>query len=140
MKSNFFHLITISLATSVLLAPTPKAFGQSVESQINRTEPQSLVFDVDSISNLGNSGIQVQGQIESSTATTNNFQATQSNQPSSVQLTTPANNPLAGCFITFVFIVYIVAGIRYRKHRVNRTSILLQQIETLERIWRMKSY
>lgn len=140
MKSKFFNLITISLASAALLAPTPKVFGQGIESQANLKEPQSLVFDVDIINNLGNNGIQVQGQFESSAETTNNALEKQLSQPSSLPQNTPVSNPLAGFFVTFVFIVYIVAGIQYRKHRVHRTSILLQQIETLERIWRMKSY
>lgn len=139
MKSKFFNLITISLATSVLLAPTPKVFGESVESQTSRKELQPLVFDVDSISYFGNSGVQVQGQIDSSAAT-NDSPEKQSSQPNSLQSNTPVSNPLGGFFVTFVFIVYIWAGVKYRKHRVHRTSVLLQQIETLERIWKMKSY
>lgn len=142
MKSKFLNLITISLATSILLAPTSKAFGQSLKSQVSQKEQQPLGFDADSRSFFGNSGIQMQAQLDSSPATTSDSQKTQSSQPQSAQPNTPVSNHLGGLFVSFVFIVYILVlvGIQYRKNRVHRTSVLLQQIETLERIWNMKSY
>jgi hypothetical protein len=39
-----------------------------------------------------------------------------------------------------VFISYILIGLQYRKHRLHRAAILLQQIETLERIWNMEPH
>jgi hypothetical protein len=140
MKSKFLNLIIISLTTSILLAPSSKAFGQSLGAGISQKEQQPLGFNADSRSFLGNSGIQMQAQLESSGATTNDSQETQSSQPKSAQPNTPVSNQLGGFFAAFVFIVYILAGIQYRRNRVHRTSILLQQIETLERIWNMKSY
>ncbi|MDP8965416.1 MAG: hypothetical protein M3O33_15820 [Cyanobacteriota bacterium] len=141
MKSKFVNLITISLATSVLVAPVPKAFGLSVESKTNIKELQPLTFDVESSSGeIQSSGLIQQGKATKSMEslpTTAASQVTQSSQSSSVEPTNQVSNMAGGLFVTFMFIVYILIGLQYRKHRFHRATVLVQQIETLERIWRM---
>ncbi|HEY9820032.1 MAG TPA: hypothetical protein V6D35_04535 [Candidatus Sericytochromatia bacterium] len=141
MKSKFFNLLTVSLATSVLLVSVPKAFGQSVEFQTNLTEPQPLMFDVDLSRTAGSIG--TQGQASEKTAsfpTTAASQPTQQSKANSAQESDRVSNTLGGFVVTFVFISYILIGLQYRKHRLHRAAILLQQIETLERIWNMEPH
>jgi predicted PurR-regulated permease PerM len=141
MKSKFVNLITISLATSVLVAPVPKAFGLSVESKTTIKELQPLTFDVESSSGeIQSSGLIQQGKATKSMEslpTTAASQVTQSSQSSSVEPTNQVSNMAGGLFVTFVFMVYILIGLQHRKHRLHRAAVLVQQIETLERIWRM---
>jgi len=141
MKSKFFTLLTASLATLVLVVPVPKAFGQSVESQTNLTEPQPLMFDIDMSRSATNARIQSQGQIQQSQASertealpdTAALQTTQPTKPNSVEQT---DKVLGGLFITLIFI-YILVALQHRRHRA---TVLLQQIETLERIWNMEHH
>jgi hypothetical protein len=141
MKSKFFTLLTASLATLVLVVPVPKAFGQSVESQTNLTEPQPLMFDVDMSGSATNASIQSQGKIQQSQVSertealpdTAALQTTQPSKPNSVEQT---DKVLGGLFITLIFI-YILVGLQHRRHRA---TVLLQQIETLERIWNMEHH
>ena len=48
MKRKLFKLITISLATSVLLTPAQEAFGYSIGSQINIKEAEPLIHQIGS--------------------------------------------------------------------------------------------
>jgi hypothetical protein len=146
MKSKFLNLITTSLATSVLLAPIPKAFGQSIESQTTLKELQPLIFDVDNSNRKSNGSGEAQSseliqegkarKSMESLPTTAASPATQSSQLSYVEQT---DWVLRGLFATLVFL-YVVLGFQYRRHRAHRVAVLLQQIETLERIWNMKSH
>jgi hypothetical protein len=141
MKSKFFNLLTVSLATSVLLASVPKAFGQSVESQTNLTEPKPLMFDVDLSRNAGSMGTQSQASERmASFPTTAASPPTQQQKANSAAESARGSNTLGGFVVTFVFISYILIGLQYRKHRLHRATILLQQIETLERIWNMEPH
>lgn len=140
MKSQVLKFITISLATSALLAPTEGAFAQSVKSQTNTREAPTLVHEIESSrSNQGQwieSGqASITGKSQLVAATNQNIEATQT---SSVSKTSEVSNTVGGLFVTFVFIAYILAGLQYRKHRVHRATLLVQQIEMLERIWKMK--
>lgn len=69
-------------------------------------------------------------------------QVPESSQPNSstqtVQVNT--NNIVGGIFAIFLLIGYVVGGLQYRKYRSRRAAVLLQQIETLERIWKMERY
>lgn len=129
MKNKIFNPLAISLATSVLFLSMPKAFAQNVQSQVSQQERQTLIFDV------GSSGAQTQ-----------KLQSNQTNQPkpqtdqSSLGQTSSVSDPLGGLLVTVVFITYILLGLQYRKHRTHRATLLLQQIETLERIWNMQSH
>jgi hypothetical protein len=138
MNSKPLKLITFSLATCVLLAPAQGAFGREVESQ-------PLVHDISS--KLVNSkATQNPGTVQEDQATESKqslpiaatSQTAQSSLPQSEQQTTEVSNTVGGLLVIFVFISYIFAGIQYRKYRAHRAAVLLQQIETLERIWRMK--
>ncbi|MFB8788941.1 MAG: hypothetical protein U7123_08845 [Potamolinea sp.] len=140
MKSQVLKFITISLATSVLLAPTQEAFANRIKSQTNTKEAQILVNEIEiNRSNQGQlieSGeANISGKFQLVAATNQNTEATQTN---SVSKTSEVSNTVGGLFVTFVFIAYILAGLKYRKHRVHRTVLLVQQIEMLERIWKMK--
>lgn len=143
MKNKIFNPLAISLATSVLFLSIPKAFAQNVQSQLSQKELQPLEFDLGNIS--GNA--QRQEAITKNEATNSqNFSTTtasQTNQISQSSLTAQTDrvsDPLGGLFVTFVFIGYILLGLQYRRHHTQRAAILLQQIETLERIWNMQSH
>lgn len=144
MKSKLLNLLSVSLATSVLLAPTSQAFAQNLESQATTKEAQSLVHRSESIKGADTQWTPNQGRLQEGKAlnktqllpVTATSPATQSNQFNSAQQT---DQLLIGLFITLVFI-YILAGLEYRRQRANRAAVLLQQIETLERIWNMKPH
>ncbi len=134
MKCKISSLITVSLATSVLLAPTPEAFSHSVKSQTNLHESQPLVFDVESDKGVNTS------KSSQSLVNANISQTNESSQSNLVDQTAQVTNALAGSFVTSMFIGYIlIIIIQYRKRRTHRATVLLQQIETLERIWKLNS-
>lgn len=128
MNNKIFSPLAI-LATSVLFLSIPKAIAQNVPSQVSQKEPQTLVFEVSS------SGDRTQKlksvQTKQTTAQTAQSSPRQSNNVS---------DPLGGLLVTSVFITYILLGLQYRKHCTHRATLLLQQIETLERIWNMQSH
>lgn len=131
MNSKFFNPLALSLATSVLLLSIP-TFAQNAKSQTNRKELQPLMLNV---SSNGTQSLEKLKQSETPTTPQN-----QSRQPSLVTQTNQVSNPVGGLFVTFVFIIYILIGLQYRKHHTHRASVLLQQIEMLERIWNMQSH
>src|SRR4028118_286171 len=148
MKSKFFNLITVSLATSIMLASAQKAFSFSAKPQTTFNEIQHLVHNETSNQNAAGEGTQNLGRIQEGNAPTSRqsypahfvpttYQTSASNQAISGEQTIQLNNTAGGVFVTFLFISYVLVGLRYRKHRMQRAAVLLQQIETLERIWRM---
>jgi hypothetical protein len=146
MKRKIFKLITISLATSVLLTPAQEAFGYSIGSQINLKEAEPLVHQTGSSRRADSKATQNQGMVPEDKATESRkslpvsaaSHTPESSQHSSVGQPAQVSNTVGGLFVIFVFISYIVLGLQYRKYRVHRAAVLLQQIETLERIWKMK--
>jgi hypothetical protein len=149
MKSKFFNLLTVSLATSILLAPTQQAFGLGTEPQRNIKEAQSVVESskescpsVNS-NTVENPGLQQEGtttkarQSQPPDTRAATSQTTNSSQPSSVEQTAQLSNTVGGVMVTLLLLGYILVGLQYRKYRVRRAATLLQQIETLERIWKM---
>jgi hypothetical protein len=148
MKSKFFNLITVSLATSILVAPAQKAFSFSAKAQTTLNEIQHLVHNEASNQNAAREVTQNQGLVQEGNAPTSRqyhpahfvataCQTTASSQPSSPEPTAQSSNTAGGVFVTFLFISYVLVGLQYRKHRRHRAAVLLQQIETLERIWKM---
>ncbi len=146
MKRKLFKLITISLATSVLLTPAQEAFGYSIGSQINIKEAEPLIHQIGSSRRTDSKATQNQGMVPEDKATESRkslpvsaaSHTTESSQQRSVGQTAQVSNTVGGLFVIFVLISYIVLGLQYRKYRVHRAAVLLQQIETLERIWKMK--
>ena len=126
MKSKFFNPL-VSLAMSVLLlSVVNKAFAQDV-AQTSVDEPQALMFDLETSSATGSMKLPT------------TIQPAQSTQANSTIERAQVSEPVGALFVTFVF-VYILVGLQYRKHRIHRATLLLQQIETLERIWNMQSH
>ena len=126
MKSKFFNPL-VSLAMSVLLlSVVNKAFAQDV-AQTSVDEPQALMFDLETSSATGSMKLPT------------TIQPAQSTQANSAIERAQVSEPVGALFVTFVF-VYILVGLQYRKHRIHRATLLLQQIETLERIWNMQSH
>ncbi|MBD0344983.1 MAG: hypothetical protein ICV63_09230 [Coleofasciculus sp. Co-bin14] len=149
MKSKFFNLVTVSLATSILLAPTQRAFGLGAEPQANIKEAQSVVeSSKQSCPSVNSKETHNQGRAQEGTATktsqspsayplTATSQTTNSSEPSSVEQMAQLSNTVGGVVVTLLLLSYILVGLQYRKYRVRRAATLLQQIETLERIWKM---
>ena len=148
MKSKLFNLITVSLATSVLLAPTHKSLAQSLEYQTNTKEAQLLLGDTGSSSNTQGQWIQSLGLVESGNAKVRiqslPFAATTpptQSDPSSLTKTTDwIESSPGGVFFTSLVVGYILGRLWCKKYRVHRATVLVQQIELLERIWRMESW
>jgi hypothetical protein len=149
MKNKLFNFITISVATSLLLAPGQKVYTFAAEPQTNIKETQPLVENPGSRQDNNCQGTQNQAltqesqvpQSASSQPDPPMAGASQTNnlsQPSSVAESPQLNNTVGGVFVTFLFLGYVLAGLQYRRYRARRAATLLQQIETLERIWRMK--
>ena len=149
MKSKFFNLITVSLATSILLAPVQEAFGLGADPKTNIKEIQHSVQDVQSRPATNGKEAQNQKLVHQGKTTKSeqshrarlvavDSQTTKTDQARSAEQTIQASNTVGGVFVTFLFTSYVLVGLQYRKHRTRRATALLQQIETLERIWRMK--
>ncbi len=124
MNNKIFNRLAISLATAALFLSVPKAFAQNAPSQLSQKEPQPLEFDLGSINSTGNA--QIPGLMQQDNAT-------QSDQHQSVEQT---DQLLGGLFAILVF-SYILLRIQQRRHRA---TIILLQIETLERIWHMEHH
>ena len=149
MKNKLFNFITISVATSLLLAPGHKAYTFAAEPQNNIKETQPLVNNSESCQDTNrqrrqNQALTQESQVPKSASSQPDPsiagapQTQNLNQPSSVAESSQLNNTVGGVFVTFLFLGYVLAGLQYRRYRAHRAAILLQQIETLERIWRMK--
>jgi hypothetical protein len=149
MKSKFFNLITISLASSIWVAPAPEAFGCITEPQTNTKQTQHLVHDTGNRLAANTEKTPNQGLVQDGQATKNRqshptqsvvvtSQTTDSSQSRSVKASTQVSDTVGGIAVTLLFISYILVGVQYRKYRTHRATILLKQIETLERIWRIK--
>jgi hypothetical protein len=149
MKSKFFNLITVSLATSILLAPVQEAFGFGAELKTNIKEIQHSVQDVESRPATNSEEAQNQKLVHKGKTTKSeqshrarlvaaDSQTSDTARPRAVEPSIQASNTVGGVFVTFLFTSYILVGLQYRKYRTHRATVLLQQIETLERIWRMK--
>jgi hypothetical protein len=149
MKTKFLNLVTLSVATSLLLAPAQKAFSYTVEPQTNIKETTQLLHDIGSSRGADREGTENQGLVQESKAKQSRqshpahpvaaaSQTIAYNQPSSAEQAVQVSNTVGGVFITFLFSSYILLGLQYKRYRAHRAAVLLQQIEMLERIWRMK--
>ena len=149
MKNKFVSLITVSLATSILLVPAQKVFGFGAEPQTNIKLTQHLVDHKErglvANSESTHNQLLVQqgkatktGQTHSTHPVAAASQTTESTQSRSAEQIADLDSTVGGLFVIFLFISYILVGLQYRKHSTHRATILLQQIETLERIWKMK--
>lgn len=150
MKNKLINFITISVATSLLLVPGHKADTFAAEPQANVKETQPLVDNPGSRQDTNRAGTQNQeltqeSQVPKSASSqpdhpvAGTSETSSSNQPNSASQSSQLTNTVGGVFATFLFIGYVLGGLQYRKYRARRAATLLRQIETLERIWRMKS-
>lgn len=128
MKNKIFNGF-VSITTSVLLLSVVNKASAAIVVQTSPNEPQPLTFDLETSDTTGARKF----------PTTTTAQLTQSSQDNSVIERNQVSEPVGGLFLTLVFIVYVLVGLRYRKHRTHRALLLLQQIETLERIWHRQS-
>ena len=132
MKSNFFNCISVSLATLILFGSAQAAFAFGTEPH---TELRSNIVDQPEQRKQGKAS-QIKQNYPAHPVTAAS-QTTDSIQQNSVEPTAQVSNTVGGLFVTVLFISYILAGLQYRKRRAHRAAVLLEQIETLERIWRM---
>jgi hypothetical protein len=145
MKLKLFDLLGASIATVGLLAPIPSALASSVEISTPRREAQSWTNEIESRRAINNEWILNQKQLEPEKARNTNkthrvvvdSQITQSNSKNLAEKVDRVSGIAGGIVVTFVLIGYVLDELFYRKHRVSRAAILLQQIETLEKIWKM---
>lgn len=149
MKSKFYGFLTLSLATSVLLTSAQQTFAYSVEAQVNVKESPTVVQDVNNRQEASRTSAQTQKVGQEAQAVDENSESrpptatsqTQESIPANVSTqTTQVSNTVGGLAVTFVFMTYFLIGLMYRRHRAHRAAILVQQIETLERIWKMEPY
>lgn len=148
MKRKFFSVIFVSCATSLWLAPTPEAFAHNIELQANVEAPQALLYEKGTNRSDSSALSDHQGLLLDSQSTAESTasvvaaasETSKSSQSNSSTQTAQVNNIVGGIFGIFLFIGYIVGGLQYRKYRSRRAAILLEQIETLERIWKMERY
>lgn len=149
MKSKFFNFLSVSLASSILLAPNSPALSLGTEPHRNIKQIQPTVEQSrESCLGVNSQGTQHQGLTQGGKPTQTGqsqpahplaatSQTINSSQPNSATHTAQLSNTIGGIFVTLLFLSYILVGLQYRKYRIHRAAMLLQQIETLERIWRM---
>lgn len=58
-------------------------------------------------------------------------------QPNSLNQANGADNTIIGFFMVLLPICLILGSVLHRRYRAYRAVVLCQQIETLERLWRM---
>jgi hypothetical protein len=148
MKRKFFSVISVSCATSLWLAPTAEALAHSIELQANVDAPQALLYEKGN-SRSDSSALSEHQELRLESESTAESRASriaaasetsESSQPNSSTQTAQVNSIVGGIFGIFLLIGYILGGLQYRKYRSRRAAVLLQQIETLERIWKMERY
>ncbi len=117
MKVKIFNLLTASLFTVGVWANTTNAFANNVECLQNQ-------------------------EVVSNIATSNNATSAPENQTSQTNKTTVnrgENEILAGALTSLMLIGLIFAGVRYKKRHSQPPATLQEQIEMLERIWKMNA-
>lgn len=143
---NFKLFFLISLTTSALLTSVEKAFGQT-GSQINVKEVQHLVC-VKEVQYL-------RCTVERSKEHNQNQDAVKTTESSYSSLATvvPAQNPPQQTSVTqinqhwntntivgFILLIFACSSglglFLYKKYRTNRATVLCQNIEALERLWK----
>lgn len=143
MRLKLCNLLGASIATVGLLYPIPSALANSVELATPRRESQLWNHQLDSQQSASERTIN-QRRLEPEQARNSNqiplvidSQISQSNSKKLVEKAERVSSIAGGIVVTFVLIGYVLDEVFYRKHRVSRAAILLQQIETLEKIWKM---
>lgn len=145
MKLKLFDLFGVSIATVGLLSPMPNALANSAESLTPRRESQSLHSQLESRRAIANERTLNQKRLEPEKARNTHqipivvvdWQITQSNSKNLAEKAERVSIIAGGLVVAFILIGYVLDELFYRKHRVSRAAILLQQIETLEKIWKM---
>jgi hypothetical protein len=144
MKLKLFNLLGASIATVGLLAPIPSALANSIESATPQRESSSWNSELESRQAIANERTLHQRRLESEQGHNTHqipigvdSQITQSNSKNLVEKAERVSSIVGGIVVTFVLLGYVLDELFYRKHRVSRSAILLQQIETLEKIWKM---
>ena len=149
MKSKFYGLLTLSLATSVFLTSAQQTFAHSVEAQAHVKASPTVVQDVNNRQDASRTSAQTQkggqevqaiAEKSESPPLTATSQSQESGSADVSAQTAQVSNTVGGLAVTFVFMTYFLIGLMYRRHRAHRAAILVQQIETLERIWKMEPY
>lgn len=144
MKLKLFNLLGASIATVGLIASIPSALANSVEISTARRESQSWNNQIESRQAIPNERTLHQRRLKpESDHNTHQIpigvdsQITQSTSKNLVEKVERVSSIVGGIVVTFVLLGYVFDELFYRKHRVSRSAILLQQIETLEKIWKM---
>ena len=165
LKIPILNLLTASFATLGLLALPGSAFAFNIEPQAGIKQTQPLMNGIGNTDEVNRTWTQTQRVVAQDKSIVVPTQKTQSNQPNFVKQ--PAQTLLAGIFMTFVLIGFLsgcvgsISGclFQYRQYkrltqqksetlpliddleRIEKTNVPFreQQIETLERIWNMKS-
>lgn len=143
MNFNLYNLLTVCLATSALLAPVQKAFGDELRERVNEEKIQHLVCVKDTQYSL-------QCQVANS-----QYQAIKSNKsmPSPVAIFTQQSlvaqiNQYENISTIEVLLLLVCVGsissglflFLYIKHCNNQAAVLRRNIEVLERLWMLNSY
>ncbi|HEY9601477.1 MAG TPA: hypothetical protein V6C85_07705 [Allocoleopsis sp.] len=122
----------------------PSALANSVESSTPQRESPSWNNESESQHAIANERTLHQKRLEPEPAPNGkqiprvvDSQITQSSPQNWTEKAERVSSITGGIVVTFVFIGYVLDELFYRKHRVSRATILLQQIETLEKIWKM---
>lgn len=111
MKVKIFNFLTASVFTLGVLANTTDAFANNVECLPSQ----------EAVSNI---------------TTSNN---TAVNQTSTTAVNRGEHEIIFGAIASLMLIGLIFAGIRYKKRHSQPPATLQEQIEMLERIWRMNA-
>ena len=64
----------------------------------------------------------------------------QPNQPRSTEQINQISCVNQGVFLILLFLSYICVGLKYRKHKEKRAATQQEQLQTLERTWRLAAY
>lgn len=151
MNFKFFSFL-IPLAASALLTPVEKAFSQTVEHQISVEKMQHLVC-VKEAQHLrctvekNKERNQSQGAVQKTEVTPSRTSALVTvvpQNPTQQRSVAQTNQYWTTNTITaLIFLIFVCSNglglFLYKKHRDNRVTVLRQNIEALERLWKISN-
>lgn len=147
MNFKPLSFLTISLAASISLAPIEKAFSQPQEHQMNAEEVQHLIC----VKEAQHLQCTVESKKLKHQGTVQKAKVTESSKSSLV--TVVPQNPVQQRSVDqinqyqttntvdiLIFLILICSSglglFLYKHHRTNRITVLRQNIEVLERLWK----
>ena len=142
MKLKIFNLLTASLATLGLLVSPASASGSNIAPQASIKEAKPLKGDIGNSRQADREWTQNQRLVKEDKSVAVASRTSESRQPNLARQTPQSTSFIAGIFVTFAILGFILGCLlqykEYKKELTKRNAELLLEIETLEKIRRLE--